>query len=136
MKRRALTALLAFTLTACHGPVLLISKIGLNRHIVAGRQAEIDAGYVVAWDGCWPHNGCTVYLLGHRTTHGAVFANIPKLGVGDVFDVYMNGHSHLYRVTRRVIVPRSIGWSAIYGDALIQTSMPDDHVLFLYASRI
>ncbi len=136
MKRRLVTALIAaLTLTACN-PTLLISKIGLNEPVVAGRQAEVDAGYVVSWDGCWPHNGCTVHLLGHRSSHGSVFARVPELYPGDVFDVYMNGHSHLYRVTRRTIVPRSVGFDAIYGDAVIQTSMYGDYVLLLYADRL
>ncbi len=136
MKRRILTALVAtLTLSACTSPTLLISKIGLNESVVSGRNAEIDAGYVVSWDGCYPHEGCTIHLLGHRSTHGSVFARIPELYPGDTFNVYMNGHSHSYRVTRRRLVSRSVGFDAIYGDAVIQTSMYDNYVLLLYADR-
>ncbi len=136
MKRLLTAAVAALALTACNGPTLLISKIGLNEPIVSGRNAEIDAGYVVSWDGCWPHNGCTVHLLGHRSTHGSVFARIPELYPGDEFNMYTNEHSHLYRVTRRALVSRSVGFDVIYGDAVIQTSMYGDYVLLLYADRL
>ncbi len=132
----ATAALFAPSAAAHQGATLSIPEIGLDEPIVAGRQGAIDAGSVVSWDGCEPGDGCTVYLLGHRTSHGAVFADVPTLEVGDTFDVFADGHSHPYQIVRRVIVSRSVGFDAIYGDAVIQTSMYDDKVLLLYADAV
>ena len=70
--------------------VLDIPSIALSAEFVAGDQTQIDQGMVTAVDwtargfpaSCLPGDGCTIWLAGHRSTHGAVFARLPELTVG------------------------------------------------------
>lgn len=68
-------AALVLVLSGCAR--LTANDIGLDERIVRGGQAEIDAGHVV------DINQPGIWLAGHRTTNGSVFANLVFLRVGD-----------------------------------------------------
>lgn len=91
-----------------------IPAIGLSRDVVTGGQAQIDQGRVVDVDGL-----PGIWLAGHRTTHGAVFARLGELAPGDEVDVY----GRQYHVVRVIHWPthQSPGY---LGPVVLQTSEP------------
>lgn len=145
MKRRlaAITvALGALALTGCDTPWFITDD--LVEPIVPGGQPELDAGNVVYIDfidegGCTPtesaETGCTVWIGGHRSTHGSVFATIVDLEVGDRVHI-VDGRIHTYEVTAMIPTPRRSPPSVIHGDLVIQTSLPEDHVMLVYADAV
>ena len=92
-----------------------VNSINLHENVVKGGQAQIDAGHVVDVDGL---EG--VWLAGHRTTHGAVFNDIPSLRIGDEVCVY----SHCYHVTQIIIQPDRHN-PGYLGTVVLQTSWGD-----------
>jgi hypothetical protein len=89
-----------------------INAIGLHKNVVKGGSAEIDQGLVVDVNGL---EG--IWIAGHRTTHGAVFNDIPSLNIGDEVCVY----SHCYHVTRIIIQPDRHN-PGYLGPVVLQTS--------------
>ena len=60
--------------------------VGIHHSVVRGGQAQIDAGNVV--DVVSPVDLPGIWLAGHRSTHGSVFANLVNARVGDRVCVY------------------------------------------------
>jgi hypothetical protein len=92
--RRFFAALLFTLLAACAH--LDYDAVGIHGNVVKGGQTEIDQGKIVdvnGLDGIW--------LAGHRTTHGAVFANLTRAQVGDKVCVY----SACWHVVRIIYQP-------------------------------
>ena len=106
------------------------------RTLVAGDQATIDAGHAVNYNGCWPGQGCTVFLAGHRTTHGAVFGGVAQLEAGDPVRIGYDGLVWEYRVVSHVIVSgdQQVG-DVLAGDLVLQTSASGGRVHLIYAER-
>lgn len=131
--------------TASQAPIpagnrLRIPAIGMDREVVTGGQPEIDAGNVVLCTNCgrsvgWPGSGQTVWIAAHRSSHGASFAKVPDLSVGDVIEVVHDGISRSYTVTGSQAVDRlHPPAGAISGPLVLQTSLGGDQVLLVYAS--
>lgn len=124
--------------------ILDIPAIDLSVPVVSGDQAEIDAGNVTAVDwtaydypaSCLPGEPCTVWLAGHRTTHGAVFARLPELTVGVPITIHFQGHDYAYTVNAVDTVPGSAPPSVIHGALVLQTSVPGDRRLLIYADGV
>jgi LPXTG-site transpeptidase (sortase) family protein len=120
-------------------PMLTIPKIGFSHAIVVGDQQQIDEGNVVNFDaagGCWPGQGCTVWLAGHRTSHGGVFRQVPDLAVGDELSVRYDGSSYQYVVTGSQFVDRADPPpDFMQGDLMVQTSWTHGQVLLVYADQ-
>jgi len=108
MKKLLLTLLL---LTGCAR--LDYDAVGLHEDVVKGGQTEIDQGHVVDVD--WLPG---IWLAGHRTTHGGVFANLTSARVGDRVCVY----GKCYRVTRTLYHP-SFAFPGYLGPLVLQTSL-------------
>jgi hypothetical protein len=103
------------------------------RELVTGGQAEIDQGYAVNYLGCWPDQGCTVFLAGHRTTHGSVFAGVAGLQAGDMVRIGYGGGVYLYRVTEHVIeTQHQRVMDVLGGDLVLQTSAGSGRVHLVY----
>lgn len=124
--------------------VLDIPFIELSQPVVSGDQTEIDEGKVTAVDwtaygypaSCLPGDGCTVWLAGHRTTHGAVFARLPELTIGVPIVIHFHGRLYSYSVTSVVTVPGSAPPSVISGDLVLQTSAPGDQRILIHADEV
>ncbi|MEO7370581.1 MAG: sortase [Ilumatobacteraceae bacterium] len=137
---------MAALMTHCAGPSattnlpqLSIPSIGLTRTVVIGDQPQIDQGNVVNYgdddDRCWPGQGCTVWLTGHRTSHGSVFNRVPKLKAGDAMSVRYNGSTYAYVVTGSAFVDRLVPpVDYMRGDLMLQTSWTNGRVLLVYAT--
>jgi sortase (surface protein transpeptidase) len=111
--RRVLLALCAVLLTACSHH-LSVPRIGMERDVVTGGQAQIDAGLVVDVDGL-----PGIWIAGHRTTHGGTFRRVIELHAGDEV-AYMGVH---YIVRYTTVVP--FDWPPHYlGTLVLQTSNP------------
>ena len=107
------------------------------RLLVEGDQATIDAGHAVNYNGCWPGEGCTMYLAGHRTTHGSVFAAVADLQPGDPVRVGHDGEVHEYVVTRHVLVDQHSQINdVLYGDLVLQTSASNGKVHLVYCEGV
>lgn len=91
-----------------------VNAIGLHHSVVTGGQAQIDQGNVVDVDG---QPG--IWLAGHRTSHGAVFRNVPNLRVGDQVCVY----GRCYHVARIIYQPDHHN-PGYLGPVVLQTSEP------------
>lgn len=124
-------ALALVALTSCQGTWLLIPSTGLRQSVVTGGQSAIDAGNVVditGWCGPGPR-----WFAGHRSTHGSVFASLPRgLKVGNHVVVYENGQAKDYVVTS---ITHDYDCDGAWGDALIQTSHPNGGVYFWHLTR-
>ncbi|MCE9621937.1 MAG: sortase [Actinomycetia bacterium] len=134
----ALTAAAA----ACQGCVVVSAPtIGLNVTAQPGQQAVIDqeggvAVYTPLTTGAIGGPG-TVWLVGHRTTHGAVFNRVPTLLPGDVIDLIDDAGAHRYVVSRLLVVSESEWQSQVdINDTsrsllILQTSHPDSQLRYL-----
>ena len=83
-----------------------VPRLGLNMLVVAGTDsASLKKG--PGWDRrtFMPGEGQLTYIAGHRTTYGAPFAHIDRLGKGDVVEIDLPYGHFRYEVTRSVIVP-------------------------------
>lgn len=123
-------------------PRLTIPAIGLSHVVVVGDQQQIDEGNVVNYghdsDGaCWPGEGCTVWLAGHRTSHGGVLRNLPQLEAGDELSLQYDGSTIVYVVTDSSLVDRlDPPPDFLHGDLMIQTSWTHGRVLLVYADQV
>lgn len=125
-----MVVLLALMLAGCGW--LDYPRLGIHQAIWSGGQADLDAGRVVQYteipatdgSGMIPLEG--IWLAGHRTSHGAVFAALPGAQVGD--DVVVNGNH--YRVRALLYLPH-IWVVRFLGALVLQTSLggPADPVL-------
>jgi len=128
--------------TACQGCVQVsVPSIGLDATAQPGQQAVIDqeggvAVYTPLTTGAIGGPG-TVWLVGHRTTHGAVFNRVPTLLAGDVINLIDDAGTHQYVVNRLLIVSESDWASQVdINDTsrsllILQTSHPDRHLRYL-----
>ena len=127
---------------ACEGCVIVAAAtIGLNVTAQPGQQAVIDqqggvAVYTPLTTGAAGGPG-TVWLVGHRTTHGAVFNLVPTLVPGDVIDLIDDAGAHRYVVNRVLVVSESDWQSQVdINDTsrsllILQTSHPDSSLRYL-----
>lgn len=127
---------------ACDGCVLLSAPtIELNVTAQPGKQAVIDqeggvAVYTPLTTGTVGAPG-TMWLVGHRTTHGSVFNRVPTLVAGDVIYLIDDAGAHSYVVDRLVVVSES-NWASevnIHDTSrsrlILQTSHPDSQLRYL-----
>lgn len=127
---------------ASNQPRLTIPVIGLSHAVVVGDQRQIDEGNVVNYDqdsngGCWPGQGCTVWLAGHRTSHGGVFRKLPRLEVGDELSLRYDGSTTVYVVTGSALVDRfDPPADFLHGDLMVQTSWTHGRVVVVYADQV
>lgn len=127
---------------ACQGCVVVSAPtIGLSATAEPGLQAVIDeeggvAVYTPLTTGAVGGPG-TVWLVGHRTTHGAVFNQVPSLAVGDPINLIDDAGAHQYIVNRLLIVSESDWRSQVdINDTsrsllIMQTSHPDSQLRYL-----
>ncbi len=127
---------------ACQGCVVVSAPtIGLNATAQPGLQAVIDqqggvAVYTPLTTGTVGGLG-TVWLVGHRTTHGSVFNLVPSLQAGDYIDLIDDAGVHRYIVNRLLVVSESgfrndVDINDMSRSMLIlQTSHPDSHLRYL-----
>ena len=128
--------------TSCQGCLVVsVPTIGLNAVAQPGLQAVIDqeggvAVYTPLTTGAVGEVG-TLWLVGHRTTHGAIFNRVPTLQPGDFIDLIDDAGAHRYVVNRLVIVSESgfrddVNINDMSRSMLIlQTSHPDSHLRYL-----
>ena len=103
------------------GTRVIIPSIGLNRAVVVGKQAAIDAGNVVNYTGRWPGTG-TVYLAGHNASHGAVFAKVGRIRVGATVTLWKDGKQYTYKIVSKQVISLRTKLSAVnWGDLVLQT---------------
>lgn len=127
---------------ACEGCIVVSAPtIGLNVTAEPGQQAVIDeeggvAVYTPLTTGAAGGPG-TVWLVGHRTTHGAVFNLVPSLAPGDAINLIDDVGAHQYVVSRLLIVSES-DWQSqvnIHDTSrsllIVQTSHPDSQLRYL-----
>lgn len=97
---------------ACQGCVVVSAPtINLNVTAQPGQQAQIDkqngvAVYTPLTTGAVGGMG-TVWLVGHRTTHGSVFNRVPFLAAGDPISLIDDAGVHQYVVERMIVVSES-----------------------------
>ena len=78
-----------------------------------------------------------MWLVGHRTTHGAVFNLVPTLVPGAVIDLIDDAGAHRYVVSRLLVVSESDWQSQVDIDdtsrslLILQTSHPDSQLRYL-----
>jgi len=127
---------------ACQGCVVISAPtINLNVNAQPGEQAVIDqqggvAVYTPLTTAVAGGPG-TMWVVGHRTTHGSVFNHIPMLAAGDPIDLVDDAGAHRYIVSRLIIVSES-DWQT-YVDIndmsrsllILQTSHPDRKLRYL-----
>ncbi len=105
------------------------------RTLVVGGQSAIDAGNAVNYNDCWPGEGCTIFLAGHRSTHGSVFAGVAGLEPGDTVRVGYGGSVYRYRVVEHVIAPGDQQVrNVLRGDLVLQTSASNGQVHLVYCT--
>ena len=115
---------------------LRVPSIGLSDVVVAGT----DASSLRLGPGHYPGTPLpgapgTVALAGHRTTYGAPFRRLDRLGRGDRIELRMPYGTFTYAVDRRRIVPPSATWVTrpVGHDQLILSAC---HPLYSAAKRI
>ena len=126
---------------ACAGCVVVSAPtIGLTATARPGGQIVIDQGGVAVYTGLTTGvigGPGTVWLAGHRTSHGSVFNRVPFLVAGDQINLSDDTGSYQYIVNRLLVVPAS-GWQN-YVDInnmsrsmlIMQTSHPDPQLRYL-----
>jgi sortase A len=83
-----------------------IPAIGVSEVFVQGTEAaDLRKGPGHYPDTPLPGEHGTVAIAGHRTTYGAPFRRIDRLGRGDRIDLHMPYGDFMYRVERTRIVP-------------------------------
>ena len=138
----ALVAPVPASAAACQGCVVVSAPtIGLSVTAQPGQQAVIDqqggvAVYTPLTTGAVGAPG-TVWLVGHRTTHGAVFNRVPTLLPGAFIDLIDDAGAHRYVVSRLLVVSESDWQSQVdINDTsrsllILQTSHPDSQLRYL-----
>jgi hypothetical protein len=126
----------------CQGCVLVSAPtIGLSVTAEPGEQAVIDKDHGVAiytpLTTAAIGGPGTVWIVGHRTTHGSVFNRVPELAVGDPIDLVDDAGTHRYIVDRLLIVSETDWSSQVDIDdmsqsrLILQTSHPDRQLRYL-----
>jgi sortase A len=90
---------------------ILIPAIGVSHVVVAGTDTSslrLGPGHYPGTP--LPGASGTVAIAGHRTTYGAPFRRLDRLGRGDRIEVRMPYGSFVYRVEQRRIVPPTALW--------------------------
>jgi Sortase domain len=100
----------------------------------SGSQRVVDSGIVGNVFGCDPGE-CTVWLAGHRSSHGSVFANVTKLRAGNVIRYGWGGDIYHYEVTGIQDIPccDKIDTSS---DLVLQTSLPGGMLRIVHAQLV
>ena len=113
-----------------------IPEIGLNKVFVEGTVAEdLQQGPGHYPDTPMPGAPGTVAIAGHRTTYGAPFRQVDKLGKGDIIELDMPYASVQYMVIDTKIVDPSATWVTArkHFDQLVLTAC---HPLYSAKQRI
>jgi sortase (surface protein transpeptidase) len=98
---------------------LEMPSLRFGADIQVGGQSSIDAGNVTLFDE-WgptiaPGEVGTLWLAGHRSSHGAVFRRLPNLRVNQTVNVNSYDEVFTYRITSRSVVGRDLDPTVIYG---------------------
>jgi sortase (surface protein transpeptidase) len=146
---------------------LVIPDIAYTCPVYAGGQAMIDAGFVTLVTDAGispvlatnPGEPGTLWLAGHRSTHGAAFAMVPDLADGALITVSADGATARYRVVGRAsfevrgdrVIDASgaptaeATWASVIRDDLsgnlaprlvLQTCEGDDFRVMIYADLV
>ena len=134
MTRFLLMLILAFGATAGAPAMRLATPATMTiDNVVRGGQAEIDAGNVVLmYNTCWPDQGCPVWLAGHRSTHGSVFAQVADLQPGQVVSVL----GYRFVVTTHTVVCCYGTPFTATADLTLQTSASNRQLHIVTANRL
>lgn len=129
---------------------VVIPAIEMNREVVLGGQAELDAGNVVLIAAtdietlCRPSqqaaNKCFIVWVGaHRTSHGASGIRIPELVIGSRITMWESEVMYDYEVTEIAIVPNDTRLNrmpqANNADLAFQVSWTGGNRYFVFANR-
>lgn len=89
---------------------LSIPKLGLRQAVIDGsRDGDLRKGPGLIESTDLPGLGGTTAIAGHRTTYGAPFHNVDKLGKGDRIDVSTPYGRFIYRVSgTRIVEPTEV----------------------------
>jgi sortase A len=115
---------------------LAIPEIGISEVVVQGTGAgDLRTGPGHYPDTPLPGERGTVAIAGHRTTYGAPFRKLDKLGRGDRIELTMPYGRFGYRVERTQIVPPTALWVTDRADhdRLVLTAC---HPLYSASQRI
>lgn len=115
----------------------MIPDIAVTCLVHGGGQSTIDAGFVTLVTDAGvnpvlatgPGEPGTLWLAGHRTTHGAAFAQVPDLADGALITVSSGDVTVTYRVVGRSYVE-------LRGDRVIDASAPEATAEATWASII
>ena len=91
--------------------IIRIPKIGLQKYLVEGvGETDLMKGPGHYPGTPMPGQAGNVAIAGHRTTYGAPFYNLDKLGAGDEIDIQTSGATTWhYQVTRsQVVLPDDV----------------------------
>jgi Sortase domain len=110
---------------------LAVPTIGIERCVVAGDQAEIDAGHVVRIDRL--STPTVHWLAGHRTSHGATFRALVGLRIGDPVEY----RGKRYEIVEYTIAPftnpgRVLAWSRATEPTLVLQTSRDSYSAHLW----
>jgi sortase A len=90
---------------------ILIPAIGVSEFVVEGTDTDnLRKGPGHYPDTPLPGERGTVAIAGHRTTYGAPFRDLDKVGRGDRIEVEMPYGTFLYRVQRTQVVDADAFW--------------------------
>jgi sortase A len=90
---------------------IVIPSIGVSEFIVEGTDTDnLRKGPGHYPDTPLPGERGTVAIAGHRTTYGAPFRDLDKLGRGDRIEIEMPYGTFLYRVQRTQVVEADAFW--------------------------
>jgi len=135
--RRTLAALgisAVATLTACT-PWMDVPGLISPRNVVetGNVQRALDQGAVVNVFGCSPGE-CTVWLAGHRSTHGATFANVTSISVGQTIRYSEGWRIGYYTVTDvEDFCCAGSGYDGPAHDLTLQTSLSNGRLRLVHA---
>jgi LPXTG-site transpeptidase (sortase) family protein len=98
---------------------LEIPSLRFGADIYVGDQESIDAGSVTLFDG-WspavaPGEVGTVWLAGHRSSHGAPFRKLPRLRAGQTVNINSYDQVFTYRIATRTVTSQDPPAELIYG---------------------
>lgn len=111
------------TVSAAECDVLSVPSVAVERCIVPGRQAEIDAGNVARVPDLSTATGH--WLAGHRSTHGSTFGPLTDLEIGDVLTYQAQQYRIVEYTTARFASPGHVlGWTSMdVPTVVLQTSV-------------
>jgi sortase (surface protein transpeptidase) len=117
-----------------------IPAIGMSRPVYMGGQNTIDGGHATFYNdpndtwpsSVYPGQTGTVWLAGHRTSHGSPFLRIPELAAGDTITFTSSEGAWTYRLVSGGIVPGYVDNHVVFGTdpgakrLFLQTSWPNN----------